>query len=230
MEAKTAIFPKHIIDFALEHPKHFQVFVISVVFVPLLFTFYLFQWNFYIIMLFALGYLSGVTGYYFYGKTANGMDAFNSFRKHHRLIAENLHDMVIIQRLKDGKNEYVNSAATSILGYAQGELIGQPTVFIIHPEDQRKMTLRIPVRDNSNIYPIKEKVQVRCKNGEFKWMELNARILENEFKKQSFAIFTFRDISETVELEKATARFAEELFSKYKQLKREKNQSLLSVI
>ena len=60
-----------------------------------------------------------------------------------------------------------------------------------------------------------ETVRVRCKDGSFKWMELNVKSLKNEIGKTAFAIFTFRDISETIELEKANKIFAEELYERY---------------
>ena len=79
-----------------------------------------------------------------------------------------------------------------------------------------------------NDYFFNETVRVRCKNGTFKWMELNVKTLKNEFGKQTCAIINFRDISATIELEKATKQFAEELFEKYRNYRWEDRKKIFS--
>ncbi len=230
MKSKAVALFNYLFDFVQENPKQFHGIIICTLFVPMLLAFYIQDWNLQILLFLCFGYVTTFVGFHFSTQTDQGGDLNKNFRKHYRLIAENLNDIVIIHRLKDGKNEYINTAAKRVLGYLQKDLIGQSTIFIVHPEDQRKVKNQLSNVTNLNDYFFLETLRVRCKNGKFKWMELNVKTLKNEFGKHTFAIFTFRDISETIELEKATKQFAEELFEKYMkngQDKREKTYSSL---
>lgn len=205
----------HFVQMLHENPKRFHSIMVLTLFLPMILAFSFFEWNLQILIFLTFGYLSSFIGYHFSNGTFFNRKTTQKFRKHYRLIAENLKDIVIIHRLKDGKNEYLNVAANSILGYQQNDLIGQSTIFIIHPEDRKKVENQLTNVVILDDYFFVETVRVRCENGEFKWMELNVKTLKNEIGKTAFAIFTFRDISETIELEKANKRFAEELYDRY---------------
>ncbi len=215
MKTKAIAVFNYLSDFLRENPKQFHTIVLITVFLPLFLSFYILDCNFQILVFLAFGYITSFVGYHISSEITFGENSIQNFRKHYRLIAENLNDIVIIHRLKDGKNEYINTAAKTILGYLPKDLIGQQTIFIVHPEDQKKVKNQLSNVALLNDYFFVETVRVRSNNGDFKWMELNVKTLKNEFGQQSFAIFTLRDISETIELEKATKLFAEELFYKY---------------
>jgi len=219
MKTKAFILSKYLLDLLQEKPKEFHLAVAFTFFVPLFLTFYILEWNFQILVFPCFGYITTFIGFHFSNEAAYIGNSVQNFRKHHRLIAENLNDVVIVHRLKDGNNEYVNAVSKTILGYFQKDLIGQSTIFMIHPADRKKVKNILSNLASLDNYFYVETVRVRCKNGAFKWMELNVKSLKNEFGKRTFAIFTFRDISKTIELEKASKQFAEELFTKYMNIK-----------
>ena len=215
MKSRMTIFSKFIVDILHENPLKFHLFTFWTLLVPLTIIFTLLSWNLQILVFLSFGYSSSFIGYHISNGANLNTNPSLKYRKHYRLIAENLRDIVIIHRLKDGKNEYINSATKSILGYLQNDLIGQSTIFIIHPEDRKKVNNQLINIKSLENYFFVETVRVRCKNNQFKWMELNVKTLKNEFGNSTFAIFTFRDISETIEIEKANKLFAEELYEKY---------------
>ena len=221
MKSKAVAYLNYAIQILYENPKKFHSFIILILFFPLGITFLFFDWNFQFLVFLIFGYASTFIGYHISNDTFFNQKSTQKFRKHYRLIAENLKDIVIIHRLKDGRNEYLNAATNSILGYQQNDLIGQSTIFIVHPEDRKKVENQLTNVARLDDYFFVETVRVRCKDGKYKWMELNVKTLKNEIGKSAFAIFTFRDISKTIELEKANKLFAEELYERY--LKKGKN-------
>lgn len=176
------------------------------------------------------GYLCAIVGYHFAKRMESEESTTHNFRKHYRLIAENLNDIVIIYRLKDGKNNYVNTAVNTTLGFNPKELIGQPTIFMIHPEDHKKVFFQLNGIEDQINSSFVEKVRLRCKNGDFKWMELTFKTLENKSGKKNYAIIKLRDISATIELEKATMQIAEELFVKYMNYENVNSRNIKSTI
>ena len=215
MKSKAVSYLNYIVQALYENPKRFHFLVVLTFFLPLILLFVLFEWNIELLIFLVFGYVSTFIGYHYSKGSFFNKKSPQKFRKHYRLIAENLKDIVIIHRLKDGKNEYINSTTNTILGYQQNELIGQSTIFIVHPEDRKKVENQLTNITKLDDFFFVETVRVRCKNGDFKWMELNVKTLKNENRKTAFAIFTFRDISETIELEKANKLFAEELYERY---------------
>ena len=225
MKIKVEAFSTWVLNLICENPVKFHLIFDVLIFVPLFFIFYFFQWEtqFFTVILFC--YLSAIIGFQFSKVFLTNYNPFQKFRKHYRLIAENLNDIVVIHRCQTGKTEYINEAAFSVLGYKQIELLKQPTLLIIHPDDRRKAKTLLMQFDNNNNYFISEKVRVNSKSGEYKWMELSIKSLNNDFEKTNSAIIIFRDITETIELEKATQRFADELYEKY--LKQERQNKLI---
>ena len=230
MNSKTAIFFKYFLDSLHERPIIFHLQIVIFVFIPFVMLFNYFEWSHQFLVFLCFGYLSAFIGYHFSNREENSKIESIKFRKHYRLIAENLKDIVIVHRLKDGKNEYINTATNNILGYFQKDLIGQSTLFIIHPQDQKKVKIQLSNIASLDDYFFVETIRVRCKNGNFKWMELNVKTLKNEFGNSTFAIFTFRDISETIELEKANKQFAEELFGKYMNKDKNRLENLVPIM
>ncbi len=93
----------------------------------------------------------------------------------------------------DGRFVQVNQAFTRLLGYQSGELLREPFLHFVHPDDQAatcdqmtRLTRDEPVAQFRNRY--------RTAAGEYRWLEWNARTVPGE--RRVFAVA--RDVTERV--------------------------------
>jgi PAS domain S-box-containing protein len=111
-----------------------------------------------------------------------------------RLLAENSSDM--ITRHDTHLNMlYVSPACRNLLGYEPEELIGQPVLPYIHPEDARGLLEFLALSPNGDIT---KAIPYRAlhKNGEFIWLETTARIVYDQNGNVLEYQASSRDISE----------------------------------
>ena len=223
MNSKIALFRDSFSDRILESSIKFQALILLSLFIPLFLIFYTFGLKLQIIGFLCFAYLSAYVGFYISSYVLKGEYSYQKFKKHYRLVTENLNDLVIIHRFNTGKTEYTNFASKAILGYEQKELIQQFTLMFIHPKDRKNVNNLLHQRSNFHL----EKIRILCKPGEYKWMELKVKVLKNEFGKVDSAILFLRDITSTIEIEQATKRFADELYNKYIQNEKTENKQNL---
>ncbi len=72
----------------------------------------------------------------------------------------------------------LNPAAERILGWTRDELLGRRAVELVHPEDlQRTLALKAP---DAHRLPdvVKFENRYRCKDGTYRWLEWNARLVD----------------------------------------------------
>ena len=96
-------------------------------------------------------------------------------------------------KLKERKFIWVNAAFAETLGYAQEELIGQPTR-ILYPDEQSYIDFAreaYPVMQSGAIFRVE--MQFRRKNGALGWFRLDGEAL---FPGSDESIWAFSDISE----------------------------------
>ena len=92
-----------------------------------------------------------------------------------RLLAENSSDMISRHDV-NGNFLYVSPACQALLGYEPNELIGQPILPFVHPDDAKLFLELFNSRtwnDPTSAIPYR----ARHKNSEYIWLETTARII-----------------------------------------------------
>src|SRR5512138_2750018 len=98
-----------------------------------------------------------------------------------RLLAENSSDMISRHDV-NGVFLYVSPASQTLLGYVPEELIGQPVLPFVHPDDSR-MILELFSSSNWNDPSAAIPYRARNKNGEYIWLETTARVILDKERK-----------------------------------------------
>ena len=121
-----------------------------------------------------------------------------------RLLAENSSDMISRHDMK-GNFLYVSPASRSVLGYDPDELVGQPVLSYMHPDDA-KMILGLlnssKWEDPVSAIPYR----ARHRNGRYIWLETTARVIFDKEKNVMEIQASSRDITERKESQVALQR------------------------
>lgn len=105
-------------------------------------------------------------------------------------------DMLCIAGI-DGYYKRVNPAVQSILGYTEAEFMAQPSLNLIHPDDQAA-TLNITIEQMEQNKPILSfQNRYRCKDGSYKWLSWTSVPVPAQRVMYSIA----RDITQTKQAE-----------------------------
>ena len=115
---------------------------------------------------------------------------------HHRLLAENVNDMIVrfspeFQRL------YVSPACRDLLGYEPEELIGKHPRDLTHPDDQETLERSLFGRLLAGSATARASYRAMRKDSRYVWLEASTRRLEDG----SGFVSVLRDISERKALE-----------------------------
>ena len=111
-----------------------------------------------------------------------------------RLLAENSSDM-ITRHDTHGNFLYASPACRNLLGYEPEELIGQPFIPLIHPDDAKQILELLSVSnwdDPTAAIPYR----ARHKHGDYIWLETTARIIHDRENKVVEIQASSRDITE----------------------------------
>ncbi len=119
-----------------------------------------------------------------------------------RLLAENSSDM-ISRHDTQSRFLYVSPASRAILGYEQKDLLGQPALDFIHPEDMAKLKAMLNVRPRRNsVYTLS--YRARQNDGSYVWLETTARAILDETTGNVIEVHAAsRDITERKRAEEA---------------------------
>jgi two-component system sensor histidine kinase ChiS len=137
-------------------------------------------------------------------------EALKESRERYRLLADNSTD-IISRQTPDGIYRYVSPACHILLGYQIEEMIGQPALEFIHPDDR---DLRQLTENDLQSQPPVSTVTYRArrKNGSFIWLETTNRIIREPKRKTVLEIISVsRDITERKEAEEALQKARDEL-------------------
>ena len=147
----------------------------------------------------------------------------------YRLLANNIDELIIVQRLSDEANVFVSPSIADLLAYDPEEIITSFGTFILHPEDRKQIKNRMSPEKLSNSSSFSRTVRVQKKDQTYLWMDLQAKAVFDDSGKADYVILAFRDASERHRVEQATKRFAEDLL-KQKKNRKHGNSFKLSVL
>ena len=130
-----------------------------------------------------------------------------------RLLAENSSDMISRHDIH-GNFLYISPACHALMGYEPAELIGQPVLPFIHPEDAKFILelLSAPRWENpAAAIPYR----ARHKNGEYIWLETTAKIIYDQENNAIEVQASSRDITERKQSQVALQRANADLREAY---------------
>ncbi|MEQ9438301.1 MAG: PAS domain S-box protein [Cyclobacteriaceae bacterium] len=105
-------------------------------------------------------------------------------RDEYKLLAENVTDMVSKHNL-DGVYNYVSPSCKPLIGYEQHELLGTSAFDHVHPDDKASAlkSLEKVLSGETVQYHFRK----RQKNGEYRWMEITAKLIEENNTREIIA-------------------------------------------
>lgn len=113
----------------------------------------------------------------------------------HQLVTENSRDVIIIADF-DGNRSYVSSAASTLGGWSQEELLGLNSIALLHPDDRKVAGKAIRDMRNGGDGAIIE-CRVKRKDGVYIWTEASLRTIRNPLTNSPVGVLnTVRNISE----------------------------------
>jgi PAS domain S-box-containing protein len=125
--------------------------------------------------------------------------------KYFKLIEHAADGMAIVQ---DGVFKLVNTALSGICGYNKEELLGMPFTKLLTPESQKLTLARYQARMAGKKVPAIYEVKALTKNGEVRYIEINAALTEYEGRAADEVII--RDVTERKKADEAIKRAEQE--------------------
>jgi PAS domain S-box-containing protein len=120
--------------------------------------------------------------------------ALRDSEEQYRLIAEHSRDLIVLLD-PEGRVLYASPSHQPVLGYAPIEMIGQPAIDNMHPDDRELMAREMDkLADQGHIQVT---VRARHAGGDWLWMEISSSILDQ----QGSTLHVARDITERKRLE-----------------------------
>jgi len=118
----------------------------------------------------------------------------------YRLLAENSSDMVM-RTSPDGIIEWISPTITKVVGWTPEELVGTRSLDLAHP-DYVAQVLSATTQVNSGA-TVTGRLQVRCKDGSYRWMLRTMRPLLNDDGDIIARVSGWHDVEREVEAEQA---------------------------
>jgi PAS domain S-box-containing protein len=129
---------------------------------------------------------------------------------HLRLITENMVDM-IFQTDPQINFEYLSPSIERVFGYSPDDLIGEPAVNYVHPDDIEPILNKAREARLNRKPIITVRYRFKHSNGKFKWVESTTRLLYDDQGQSKGAIFSTRDIDKQVKLEEERKKLERQL-------------------
>jgi len=125
-------------------------------------------------------------------------EALQASEARYRLVADNINDMVIRLSLA-GDFLYVSPSSFNLLGYRPDELIGTPSVELLHPDDTDYVVRMVRKTLVERLLNQTITARFRHQDGYYLWIELSGRtVFDEQTGKPLEFIATLRDITERI--------------------------------
>jgi PAS domain S-box-containing protein len=119
-------------------------------------------------------------------------DALRESEERYRSLVENSNEAIYVAQ--DGMLKFVNRAGVKIVGYSEQEILSKPFIEFIHPDDRAMMGERYLKRLKGEGYESRDTFRFIAKNGDIKWLELGAALINFEGRPATMNLVT--DITE----------------------------------
>jgi len=129
-------------------------------------------------------------------------DALQKSEERYRMLAENAVEVILV--IQDGLIKFANSKAAELSGYSVEELVSQPFLKFVHPDDRDLLAYRYVSRLKGEAVPEVYEFRVVTKDGGVRWGELNAVVVS--WEDRPAALYFVRDITERKQAEEALRR------------------------
>ncbi|MFQ5752492.1 MAG: PAS domain S-box protein, partial [bacterium] len=126
-------------------------------------------------------------------------EALRQSEEKYRLVVENANEAIIV--VQDGKMQFVNPKTLEITGYSEKELTTKPFIEFIYQDDRAMVAERHQKRLKGEQIPPVYSFRIIDKEGNLKWLEINAVLIEWEGKPGTLNFLN--DISERKRTEEA---------------------------
>jgi len=127
-------------------------------------------------------------------------EALRSSEEKYRLLVENAGEGIVV--LQGKTLRYCNPKIVEMSGYSYSELVGQPFLELVHPEDRAMVATNYQARLQGETAPEKYDFRIIDKHGRDRWMELVA--VRFEWEGAPATLNLLNDISERKTVEHAT--------------------------
>ena len=137
-------------------------------------------------------------------------EALIASERNYRTVVENVNE-VIFQTDASGLWVFLNKSWEEITGFSVGESLGKPFLDYVHPDDrERNNNLFMPLINREKSY-CKHVVRYLTKDGNFRWIEVFARLGLNEKDEITGTFGTLQDITVRRSSEEALAQMSSRL-------------------
>jgi PAS domain S-box-containing protein len=99
-------------------------------------------------------------------------EALRESEEKYRLLVENASDAIVVAQ--DGMLRFMNSRVTEYSGYSAEELMSNPFIEIVHPEDRDEVRKNYTNRINGQAAPARYTIRVMNKDNGVRWVEVSA--------------------------------------------------------
>ena len=117
----------------------------------------------------------------------------------YQILVENANEAIVVAQ--NGMLKYANPKAADITGFSKQELLSKPFLELIHPQDQKLVAERYQNRISGKKQPQVYPFRIISKQGETKWVEISAVLINWEMKPATLNFLT--DITERKQTELA---------------------------
>jgi len=122
-------------------------------------------------------------------------EALRKSETHHRMLADNILDLIGLHDLK-GVFEYVSPSSLTVLGYTSEELVGINAFDLVHPDDSAKLFESNSNKAAQGIDTFMDEFRILHKNGHYIYFETTTKIIRDKDHRPLKFLSTSRDITE----------------------------------